>query len=131
VTDRIPGRRGQVEPLAAIAGVLAICIGLGMVATVFHDAAPVDDRSVAGPTLDRTAAAVVSGGTVTPKALDALDRPAPSGYRANVTVETLRTHHHRGPTPPPEADRASRPVSVQVRPGVKRPGTLTVAVWRV
>ncbi len=131
MANQTAGCRGQVEPLAAIAGVFAICIGLGMVATVFHDVAPVDDRSVAGPTLDRTAATVVSGGTVTPEALNALEHPAPPGYRVNVTLETLRTHHHWGPTPPPAADQASRPVSVQVRPGVKRPGTLTVAVWRV
>ncbi len=123
--------RGQVEPLAAIAGVFAVCIGLGMVATVFHTAAPTDARSIAGPTLDRTAAAVVVGGAVDPAALETLEQPAPPGYRANVTLRTLETRHHRGPTPPPGAERASRPVSVRLRPGVNRPGTLTVAVWRV
>ncbi len=123
--------RGQVEPLAAISAVFAVCIGMSLAAGVFIDTAPTDQRSVVEPTLDRTSATLLSGGAVDPVALETMADPAPDGYQATVTIHTLESEWQQGPTPPSTAMTATRSISVRVAPGVKRPGTLQVAVWRV
>lgn len=121
--------RGQTEPIAALAAVLAVVVGLALFAGVAADVPAGPERSVAEPALERAAASVLADGVVDPGADLDLDALAPEGYRANVTVAWSGGRRSIGPPAPPSADRASRPVTVAVAPGDLRPGRLVVEVW--
>lgn len=121
--------RGQTEPLAALAALLAVGIGLAVFAGAAGQAPAVSDRSLAEPALERTAVTVLADGVVDPKELPDPETVAPDGYEARVTLLFANRERHVGPRPPADADRASRPVTVRVAPGDQRPGRLVVEVW--
>lgn len=121
--------RGQVEPLAALAAVFAVCVGLTVYAGAATDLLGGTDRDVAETVLDRTAREAGPAGFVTMEDLKNVD-PAPPGWQANVTLRTPRERTTLGPSPPDETQRARRQVAVRVGPGQLNPGTLVVEVWK-
>ena len=129
---RWSGRRGQIEPLAAMVAVFAVGAGLTVYAGVLDGELPGQDRQqVADPTADRLAAAIQDGGVVEPRRLSGRRSTAvPDGYTLNATLTAAATRWHVGPTPPARAQTASEQVSVRLAAGRVRPGRLTVRVWR-
>lgn len=122
-------RRGQTEPLAAIAAVLAVGIGLTAYAGVLSDALPSPGRNLAEPTLERVHAEVTVGGVSEPSRLPTGLAAGPDGYDVNLTLAVADRTWHAGPPGPPNADTASRIISVRVGPGRVSPGRLRVEVW--
>ncbi|MDS0297961.1 hypothetical protein NDI76_04335 [Halogeometricum sp. S1BR25-6] len=134
------GTRAQASPVAALAALFAVCAGVSLYATVLAGAVPVvDERSTAGPTLDRVADAASDGGVVAPARLaEARDR-GPAGRRLNVSLAADGREWGVGPAVPGDSsdaadrtnrvDRAGRLVSVRLAPGRVEPGRLSVAVW--
>lgn len=127
--SRWSGRRGQAEPLAALAALLAVCLGVSLYAGVAVDAVQPEERSTAEPALERAAAEVVEGGAVDPRHLSEGAEAAPEGHQLRITVRTAEESWQIGPTAPENAAVAKRPVGVRVAPGTVRPGTLVVEVW--
>jgi hypothetical protein len=129
--SRWAGRRGQIEPLAAIAAVFLVGAGLAVYAGVLDDVAfgADDDRAVADTTLDTVARAVECGGVVDPNRFGVVRERGPAGYRLNATLETAERRWHVGPKATASATNASERVSVQVGAGRVRPGRLVVRVW--
>jgi len=123
------GRRGQVEPLAAIVAVFAVGVALSAYAGVLDATLPTPDRNLAEPTVERAERALADAGVVAPDALPARLEVGPDDYRVNLTLDVAGRTWHAGPTPPPRADAAARPVSVRVAPGRVRPGQLRAEVW--
>jgi hypothetical protein len=121
-----------VEPTAALAATAAVVVGLGLYAGALADAMPGrHDRDLAAPALDRAHDALTPRGeVVVPARVGNAREAGPAGFRTNVTVRTARRRFTAGPTPPPNADGAARPVGVRLGPGRIRPGTLRVEVWR-
>lgn len=125
------GCRGQVEPLAAIAAVLAVCAGLTLYAgTVDEFVGDSGERETVDIALDATVDSLSTAGVVSPKEVHSVDEAIPQGWHANVTVTADGVNQSAGPTPPPGASEGSRRVGVQVEPGTVRPGRVTVVVWR-
>lgn len=125
-------RRGQVEPLAAIAAVAAVAAGLALYAGALDEHRPDRrGRPVAEPTLAVVETGLTTAGVVDPARIGRVQRTsAPRGYLVNVSLSSGETAWRAGPVPPSSAERASQPVSVRVGPGTVRPGRLTVRVWR-
>jgi hypothetical protein len=132
--------RAQASPVAALAVLFAVCAGVSLYATVLAGAIPdVDDRSAAGPTLDRVADAASDGGVVAPERLAGIRDRGPTGRRLNVSLVAGGRAWYVGPTVPAtqssaaervdRVDRADRLVSVRFGPGRVEPGRLSVAVW--
>ncbi|MEF8775215.1 MAG: hypothetical protein V5A43_01770 [Haloarculaceae archaeon] len=119
--------RAGTEPLAALAAVFAVGVGLA----AFAGAVPVPD-----PTGSPDPAAVLqevrldatTDGVLHPTALD-VGESVPAGWQVNVTLETPTGRRHLGPEPPDRAERADRSVTVAQAPGVLVPGHLEVEVW--
>ncbi len=137
--SRSSARRGQVEPLAAIAAVFAIGVGLALYATILGATYPGEaDRDVAEPTLAKVSEAVVDNGVVSPEALERLGTAAagghheyaPDGYRMRVVLTAGDREWATTPGSPESARSASRRVGVKLAPGNVRPGRLRVEVWR-
>ena len=128
--DESAGRRGQVEPLAALAALFAVCVGLSVYAVVVADTGRPTDRDLAGPALATVDDAVSVRGVAHPARLDRALDSRPSGTRLNVTLTTDGRAWAVGPTPAVHGDRASRRVSVRLGPGRIRAGRLRVVVWR-
>lgn len=125
---RSSARRGQVEPIPALAAVLVIGTALSAYAVAFGAAPFLDhERDRARPALGQATAALRVEGVVRPGRVSraAAGLPAP----ANVTVRAGGRAWHAGPTPPANASAASRPVPVQVAPGRVLPGRVRVEVW--
>lgn len=120
--------RGYVEPLAAIAGVFAVVVGLTVYAGAAEQALRQDRREVAGTVLEELVRTASVDGVLDPDRLATAEPPA--GWRANVTLATPEGRWTRGPAPPDSADRASRQVAVGIGPGSVRPGRVTVVAWR-
>ncbi|MHB9288393.1 hypothetical protein ACKVMT_15290 [Halobacteriales archaeon Cl-PHB] len=121
--------RGQVEPVAALAAVFAVCAGLAVYAGAVGGLLGGDDREVAETALDAAARDAGPPGVVTVDGLRSV-AVAPHGWTANLTLRTAAQRIHLGPTPPDDAQRASRQVAVRLAPGRIRPGSLTVEVWQ-
>ena len=122
-------RRAQTEPIAALVAVFAVGIGLTAYAGVLGTALDPIGRNTAEPVLGRLHDEVTTGGVVRPSLLEAGVAAGPDGYRINVTVTVGGRRWAAGPAAPSHADRADRPASVVLEPGVARPGRLRVAVW--
>lgn len=122
--------RGYVEPIAAIAAVFAVGVGLTVYAGGLQGALAPDsgDTAVAETVLSEIAANASTMGVLDPSAVRT-GRP-PAGWSANVTLSTREGRWQTGPTPPARADSATRRVSVRLAPGTVRPGRLTVEAWR-
>lgn len=128
--SRWSGRRGQVEPLAALVAVLAVGAALALYADVLLAAEP----SPTGPgtadaTLQRVATTVSDGAVALPARVPRAVDAGPAGRPVNVTLSAGDRTWTVGPTPPPDASNASRPASVRLRPGRVQPGRLRVVVW--
>jgi len=123
--------KGQVEPLAALAAVLAVSAGLVVYAGTLDGATPEqpDDETPAA-IVDGVQRSLQSAGVASPARLDAATTAVPSGWAANVTLVADGTRWRHGPTPPASADRVTRRVSVRVTPRRIQPGQLRVVVWR-
>lgn len=122
--------RGQVEPLAALVAVFAVCVGLSMYAFVATDALPEDERSLAAPTLEQVESS--TNGSIRPSRMTTVvEQVGPSGAAVALTLETRGHTWHFGPQAPSNADQATTPASIRVKQGVVRTGTLTVEVWNV
>jgi len=130
--SRLSGRRGQVEPLAAIVAVVAVGAGLTVYAGALDGHLPgTGQQNVAGPALDRLVDTATDSGSVDPRELGAARTDAvPDGYRLNATLTTGEQQWEIGPNAPASAQAATEQVSVRLAPGRVRPGRLTVRVWR-
>lgn len=119
--------RGQVEPLAALVAVIAVCTAVALHAGVLDDrvAALAGDRPPVDRTLDRVHDRLWNGTAADPGRLAI---PAVEG-RVNVSLATDHRRWTAGPAPPPDAPRAARRTAVQRRPGVVAPARLRVVVW--
>lgn len=122
--------RAQTEPLAALVALFAVCAGVSLYAAVLGGSIPDTGRDLSDPALERIRDAASDAGAVRPRALSAAVDAGPDGRRVNATLSAGDRRWSVGPTPPPRADRASRPVSVRLAPGRVTPGRLAVAVWR-
>lgn len=123
--------RGQVEPLAALAAVLAVTAGLVIYAGALEDRIPGGpDRRIAETTLERVERALQTTGVADPDRLDAAMTRFPDGWHGNLTLRANGTRWSRGPAPPTDAQRATGRVSVGVAPTRLCPGQLRVVVWR-
>lgn len=128
--SRWSGRRGQVEPLAALVAVLAVGAALALYADVLLATEPSrTDPGVADATLQQVAAAVGDGAVALPGRVPRAVDAGPVGRSVNVTLSANGRTWMAGPAPPPEAPNASRPASVRLRPGRVEPGRLRVVVW--
>lgn len=120
--------RGYVEPLAALAAVFAVAVGLTVYVGGLQTALAPGDRSVAETVLDDIVTEATTMGVLEAAAIRSAEPPA--GWQANVTLATRDGRWTTGPTPPAAADSATRRVSVRLAPGTVRPGRLTVEAWR-
>jgi len=123
-------RRAQVEPVAAVVAVLALCLALVAYGAVGESVVPTPGASApADQVLDDAVDAATPPGSVvvSPSRLEAV---APAGYETGVRlVAGERTWTAGASDPPPEAASASRRVPVRVGPDDVVPGRLTVEVW--
>lgn len=121
----------QVEPLAALAAVLAVTAVFGIATGVFADSLP--DRSESPPTettLSRVVHTLSAGSVLEPQRLDPrrLAGTTPPGYRYHVTIRAGDRSWTIGPTPPSTAATAAEPVPVRVDDRVL-PGRIRVVIW--
>jgi hypothetical protein len=124
--------RGQVEPVAALVCLLAVCVAVSTYATALAGAGYGTERDVATPTLDRVVDRLAVGGVAVPDRTERAQGVGPTGYRVNVTVAAAGERWHAGPTPPgrrADTDTAARTVGVRLAPGRVRPGRVHVEVW--
>ena len=123
--------KGQVEPLAALAAVFAVSLGLTVYAGVLDDVTPGQpDAETSKTVLDSVQRSLESTGVTSPDRLDEAMRAVPDGWHANVTLTAGGEQYQRGPAPPDAADRETRRVSVRLAPQRIDPGQLRVVVWR-
>lgn len=120
--------RGYVEPIAALAAVFALGVGLTLYAGTLADAGAGNDRQVARTVLDSLTREAETLAVLRPARLRTA--AVPTGWSANLTLVSPAGRWTRGEVPPPDADRASERVAVRLGPGTVRPGRLRVAVWR-
>ena len=124
--------RGQVEPIAALVCLLAVCIAVSTYATALAGMEYETERNVAAPTLDRVVDRLATGGVAVPDRTGRARRAGPTGYRLNVTVAAAGERWHAGATPPGrrvDTDTAARTIGVRLAPGRIRPGRVRVEVW--
>jgi hypothetical protein len=123
--------KAQVEPLAALAAVFAVGVGLALYAGALDTALATleSDRSLAPAAADRFVAAASTFGAVDPPLEDALAAARPTGHRLNVTLRTANASWTAGPRAPETARCERRRVGARVAPGRVRPARLEVCVW--
>lgn len=124
--------RAQVEPLAALAAVFAVGVGLALYAGVLDATLPglTPDRAVAPTAADQVTTEASSFGAVDPPLSGAVDAATPTGYELNATLRAANRTWSGGPPSPPTAECERRNVGVRVAPGRVRPGRLEVCAWR-
>lgn len=144
---RWSARRAQTEPLAALAALAAVCVGLTVYAGVLADVFPTgSDRELGEPTLERVWNDVATDGIVRPGDLEGIDPGiAPDGYAvrvvlvdgtgelAAVTIDETGGRAGRARdarNAPADVTTASRPVAIERGPGDVSGGRLRVEVWR-
>lgn len=123
--------RGQVEPLAALAAVFAIGVGLALYVGAVDATLPrlSSPREVAPTAADRLVVESSSFGAVGPPLAEPVAAATPSGYDLNATLRAAAGTWTGGPPAPATADCEHRTVAVRVAPGRVRPGSLEVCVW--
>lgn len=123
--------RGAIEPVPALVAVFAISVGLALYAGVLEAAlaSAGATQNRAASTADAVEGRLSSAGLVEPERLAEARQAIPTGYEGNVTLRT-ETRWAIGPATPPDADTASRTVSVRLGLATVKRGTLTVRVWR-
>jgi hypothetical protein len=123
--------RAQVEPLAALAAVLAVSAGLTIYAGVLDDTVPTAPESeTPAAILDGVHRSLTVAGVSSPSRLDEAMATVPDGWHANVTLTAGGQQWQDGPAPPASAQRERRRVSVRLRPQRVEPGQIRVVVWR-
>ena len=125
--------RATTEPVAALAAVFAVGLGLALYAGVLDDAFGTleDDRNVATPTADAVERRLSTAGVAQPRGLGDALGAVPANYHGTATITaTTGERWAAGREPPGGADTEARTLSVRVGPGAVRRGTLTVRVWR-
>lgn len=130
--------RAQASPTAALVAVAAVGLGLSLYASVLAGVAPVPERAVAGPTLDRVAEIVAPADVATPERLERAANAGPDGYQLRVSLHLDDRRWVAGPTTPSPAgssggsqiQTASRPIAVRTGTGTVLAGRLRVVVWR-
>jgi|GEM_PF-686384 len=126
--------RAQVEPLAALVVLLAICAAVTTYATALDGAKYESERELATPSLDRVVDRLATGGVVDPerREREPVRHAGPAGHRLNVTIAAAGRRWHAGPAPPgrgSNTDAAARSIGVRLAPGRVRPGHVRVEVW--
>jgi hypothetical protein len=128
--SRWSARRGQTEPLAALAAVLVLGLALGLYADVLAAVEPPQSRSpTAGASLQRVHDAVTDDGVAVPGRLDHATGVAPPGHDLNATLSAAGNTWTVGPVPPQDAPSASRQTPVRVDRWTAAAGHLRVVVW--
>lgn len=124
--------RAQVEPLAALAAVFALGVGLTLYAGTVDSTLPslTTDRAVAPTAADRLVAEASSLGAVEPPLGRATDAARPTGYELNVTLRADGSTWKAGRPRRASGDCHRRSVSARVGPGQVRPARLEVCAWR-
>jgi len=129
-SDDEPTARGQVEPFAALAAVLAVGAGLALYAGAVDGVVREGpERETPDIVLDRTVDELSETGVVEPGRIDRTRDVGPPGWHVNVTVRARGVDRSTGPTPPPGAARASERVGVRAAPGTVNPGRVRVVIW--
>jgi len=127
--SRWSARRGQAEPLAALAAAAVVGLALSAYVGIVPDAMPGErGANPAEPAAERASERLRDDGLVDPERLADLPGVAPDGYRVNVSVSARGQEWAVGPTPPRGAAHASRVVPVRVEGGVAA-GRVRVEVW--
>lgn len=123
--------RAQVEPLAALAAVFAVGVGLSLYAGALDATLPqlTSEREVAPAAADRVLDEASTGAAVEPPLGEPVTAARPTGYELNATLGTGDATWTGGPPVPDRAECERRDVSVHVEPGRVRPGSLEVCVW--
>jgi hypothetical protein len=125
-------QRGQTEPLAALAAVFAVTVGLGIYAGGLHASLPPAGNERLAPTALDTAADRTSDttGVLMPERLSRAPDAAPAGHRLNATLTADGRLWRVGPQIPEEvADGAARRVAVRLAPNRTTVGRLRVVIW--
>ncbi len=124
--------RGQTEPIAALAAVFALGLGLSLYAGVLDTTLPTltTDREMAPNAADRLEANASTFGAVDPPLNGSVAAARPTGHRLNAAVRTDEGRWTGGPPRPPRPECVERSVTVRVAPARVRPGVLEVCVWR-
>lgn len=122
---------GQTEPLAALAAVFALGVGLTLYAGALDSTLPrlSSDREMSATAADRLTAEASSLGAVDPPVSSAVSAARPTGHRLNATLQTADSKWHVGPPTPRDIECERRRVSVRVSSGRVRPGRLEVCAW--
>lgn len=121
---------GQVEPVAALVAVFAVCAGLTVYVGVLDDTVPFEsERDLQDTAADALVEDLSSFGVVEPPIEAAVHRTTPNGHRMNATLRSEGQTWSGGPAPPGKRERVDRPVSVRVEPALVRPGRIEVYVW--
>lgn len=106
-----------------------------------------EERQLAEPTAEQLWEDVSTNGVYADDSLDVQQSTLPNGYYVAITVTTVsatgvrqtvahRIHRPSGEvasdtvSPPNDAERHEREISIKRRPGEVQPGTLTVEVWK-
>lgn len=142
------GQRGQSEPLAALIAVTAVCVLISLYAGTLSTAVGqsgserrVAEAAMEGIWRDVSDNGVFDSETAVGAAVSPSSIPDGRAVAVEITVVaddgTERTAgsarfggHEAGVDPPDGAQRATRPIAVQRRPGDIRPGRLVVEVWQ-
>ncbi|WP_336328175.1 DUF7285 family protein [Halovenus sp. HT40] len=144
------GYRGQSEPLAALIAVSLVCLVVSTCVVLLAKTAETSgtDRAVVEPTADAVWQAISDDGMFdagTTIKQEISPGTLPEGYNVAVTVSYIDGNGERTSVDseafdssgepaslsvPEDAEQVTRAVTVRVGPGDKRPGQLTVEVWK-
>lgn len=121
----------QVEPLAALAAVLAVGVALSLYAGALETAmlSLGSDREMASTAADRLLDETSGVAVVRPPIDDAATTARPAGHDLNATLRADERAWRVGPSLAGAADCERRRVSVRTAPGAVDPGLLEVCVW--
>lgn len=123
-------RRGQAEPLAALAAVLVLGIALSLYADAlaFVEPAPTPGAT-ADATLQAVRDAVHEDGAAVPARLSTAVQAGPAGHEVNASLVAGGERWAAGPAPPTEGARADARTAVRLDRWTVTPGRLEVVVW--
>lgn len=117
---------GQTEPLSALVAVAAVCLALSLYAGLVDDRLPTESGPDPAVTLERVVDDIAPAGVAVPGRLGVLTGPS---ARRNVSLAVANRSWTVGPTPPPDASTARRPIPIARGPARVTAGRLRVSVW--
>lgn len=123
--------KAQLEPLSALAAVLAITMAISLYAGVYANALPHrTETAPATATTDRVVHALSTGGVIDPTRLSrpTITATVPASMSVAVTLYTDEYRWSIGATPPDHATRTVRTVPIRVA-GTISVGQLRVVIW--